>query len=217
MFSFPLYIYFIGISFLFSLTVYLSRRQTPLYLLLFPPFLLLTLTVEIIGASLSHRQQPNVWLYNFFTVFEFCFYLLLVSFIISNHKMKRILRYTLLLYAAAASYNIIFIQRIGAFHTFTYSIGCLLIVAACVYYFFELFKMPQAIKLTNTPAFWICSGLLFFYCCGFPLFGMFNFLRGISNLIIKNFYAIIIILNIFLYSLFTIAFLCRLKTRKYIS
>lgn len=217
MFSFPLYIYFIAISFLFSLTVYLNRQQTPLYLLLFPPFLITTLTVEIIGASLSDRQQSNVWLYNFFTVFEFCFYLLLVSFIINNYKMKLILRYTSLVYAVAASANIIFVQRIGAFHTVTYSIGCLLIVAACVYYFFELFKRPKAIKLKNTPAFWICSGLLFFYCCGFPLFGMFNFLSGISNLIIKNFYAIIIILNIFLYSLFTIAFLCRLKTRKYIS
>lgn len=217
MFSFPLYIYFIAISFLFSLTVYLNRQQTPLYLLLFPPFLITTLIIEVIGARLSDRQQSNVWLYNFFTVLEFCFYLLLVSFIISNHKMKLILRYTLVLYAVTASCNIIFIQRISAFHTVTYSIGCLLIVAACVYYFFELFKIPQAIKLKNTPAFWICSGLLFFYCCGFPLFGMFNFLSGISKLIIKNFYAIIIILNIFLYSLFTIAFLCRLKTRKYIS
>lgn len=217
MLSFPLYIYFIAISFLVSLTVYLNRRQTPLYLLLFPPFLITTLTVEIIGARLSDRQQPNVWLYNFFTVFEFCFYLLLVSFIIGNHKMKLVLRYTLLLYAMAASGNIIFIQRIGAFHTVTYSIGCLLIVAACVYYFFELFKIPQAIKLKNTPAFWICSGLLFFYCCGFPLYGLTNFLSSISALVIKNFYAIIIILNIFLYSLFTIAFLCRLKTRKYIS
>ena len=217
MLSFPLYIYFIAISLLVSLTVYLNRRQTPLYLLLFPPFLITTLTVEIIGARLSDRQQPNVWLYNFFTVFEFCFYLLLVSFIISSHKMKLLLRYALLLYAVAASGNIIFIQRNGAFHTVTYSIGCLLIVAACVYYFFELFKIPQAIKLKNTPAFWICSGLLFFYCCGFPLYGLTNFLSSISTLVIKNFYAIIIILNIFLYSLFTIAFLCRLKTRKYIS
>lgn len=216
MFPLPLYIYFIAISFLFSLTVYIKSNRTPSYLLYFPPFLIITLTIEVIGILLSHRHQPNVWLYNFFTVFEFCFYLLLVSFVISNRKMKRVLRFTSLLYAVAASYNIIFIQRLTAFHTFTYSIGCLLIVAACVYYFFELFKMPQAIQLKSSPAFWICSGLLFFYCCGFPLYGMFNFLSGISNLIIKNFYAIIIILNIFLYSLFSIAFLCRLKTRKYI-
>ena len=217
MLSLPLYIYFIAISFLVSLTVYLNRRQTPLYLLLFPPFLITTLTVEIIGARLSDRQQPNVWLYNFFTVFEFCFYLLLVSFIIGNHKMKLVLRYTLLLYAMAASGNIIFIQRIGAFHTVTYSIGCLLIVAACVYYFFELFKIPQAIKLKNTPAFWICSGLLFFYSCGYPLFAVTNFFAAPTNVFIQNYNSISSLLNILLYSSFIIASLCRIRTRKFSS
>ncbi len=120
-----------------------------------------------------------------------------------------------MLYILIAVTNILFIQKIKAFHTVTYAFGCLLIVAACIYYFFELFKIPKSVELKKNPAFWICSGLLFFYCCGFPLFGMFNFLSDISKLIIKNFYNIITILNIFLYTLFTIAFLCRLKIRKY--
>ena len=131
--------------------------------------------------------------------------------------MKKIIRITLLLYMVIAVNNIIFIQKMKSFHTVTYALGCLLIVIFCIYYFFELFKLSQSVKLKNNPAFWICSGLLFFYCCGFPLFGMFNFLAGISKLIINNFHSIIIILNCFLYTLFTIAFLCRIKTRKYIS
>lgn len=213
---FPPYIYFIAISFLASCSVYTFRGPTPFYLKAFPPYLLATLIAESVASYFSSIQRNNLALYNFFTVFEFCFYLWAISYIIENRVARIVMRTVMVLYAIGSVINIIFIQKMMAFHTFTYAIGCLLIVAACVYYFFELFKKPKSVKLINTPAFWICSGLLFFYCCGFPLYGLTNFLIDISTMILKNFKAIITILNIFLYSIFTIAFLCRLKTRKYI-
>jgi len=211
----PLYVYFIAISFLASLSVYSTSKTAYSYLKLFPPFLLATIIIESFGSYLASIRTPNVALYNFFSVFEFSFYFYIISHIVSAKQMKKAVIITLILYGLIALINIIFIQKLETFHTVTYAFGCLLIVAACVYYFFELFKLPKAVNLRNNPAFWICSGLLFFYCCGFPLFGLTNFLSGISKLIIRNFYNIIVILNIFLYSLFTVAFLCRLKIRKY--
>jgi hypothetical protein len=212
----PPYVYFIAISFFASLST-LYVKESPLYLKLFSPFLLATLIVESVGAYLPSVDEPNVWLYNFFTVIEFAFYLLVISLIVTDQKWKRIIRVLLMLYVSAAVINILFIQRMQAFHTVTYALGCLLIVFVCIYYFLELFKHPKSVRLSSNPAFWLCSGLLFFYCCGFPLYGLTNFISGISRLIIKNFFAIIVILNCFLYALFTIAFLCRLKIRKYIS
>ena len=212
----PLYVYFIFISFLASLSVYSASNTLYSYLRFFPPFLFTTIIVEFLGTYLASARRSNLSLYNFFSVFEFCFYFFVISLIISNKKMKKAVIVAMAMYFVIAITNIIFIQKLKAFHTVTYAFGCLVIVAACVYYFFELFKLPKSVKLKNNPAFWICSGLLFFYCCGFPLYGMFNFLSGISRLIIRNFYSIIVILNIFLYSLFTIGFLCRLKVRKYI-
>ena len=79
---FPPYVYFIAISFLASLTA-LFVKPSPFYLKLFPPFLLATLVVESVGAYLPSIDKPNVWLYNFFTVIEFCFYLLVISLIIT--------------------------------------------------------------------------------------------------------------------------------------
>ena len=210
----PLYAYFIAISFLVSCTVYFYKG-VPFYLKLFPPYLLSTLIAESMGSYYYSIQKNNLAIYNFFTVVEFCFYLWVLGELAINKKAKMIMKISVVLYAVAAVANIIFIQKMAAFHTVTYAIGCLLVVAGCVYYFLELFRFPKSIKLVNTPAFWICSGLLFFYCCGFPLYGFTNMLSGISLMIIENFMAIITILNIFLYSLFTIAFLCRLKTRKY--
>lgn len=211
----PIYLYFMVASFIASVTVYFGSSSAPKYLKLFPPFLILTIAVELIGTYLLSIGRFNVSLYNFFTAFEFAFYLYIIKLVITNSVVKKIITYVTILYLLCAVANIVFIQKMKVFHTVTYAFGCLLIVAACVYYFLELFKISQPVKLINNPAFWICSGLLFFYCCGFPLYGMFNFLTGISKLIISNFYNIVLILNVFLYTLFTIAFLCRLKVRKY--
>ena len=211
-----LYLCIVAISLLASLTFYFTSKSPDTYLKLFSPFLLITLLVELLGTYHSIINQNNLILYNFFTVFEFCFYLWVISLIISNKKVKKIIRFTLLIYVFSAIMNILFIQKMKMFHTVTYSLGCLLIVSFCIYYFLELFRLPKSVKLKNDPAFWICSGLLFYYCCGFPLFGLINFVNGLPRLIIKNFQTIVTIMNIFLYSLFTIAFLCRIKTRKYI-
>ena len=207
-------VYIITLCFLVSLSVYFKLDPSYLYLKLFPPFLLATILVEIWGLYLGSIGKNNLTLYNFFTAFEFCFYLWVISFIINQKKVKGIIRVTVILYVFAAVSNILFIQKMKTFHTVTYSLGCLLIVSFCIYYFFELFRLPKSVKLKNNPAFWICSGLLFFYCCGFPLYGLINYWSDISKLILKNFDKILTILNIFLYSLFTIAFLC-MRTRKY--
>ena len=210
-----LYLCIVAISFLASLTVYFTPKSPDIYVKLFSPFLLITLLVELLGIYHPIIKQNNLVLYNFFTVFEFCFYLWVISLIISNMKMKKIIRVTLVIYAFTAITNILFIQKMKMFHTVTYSLGCLLIVSFCIYYFLELFRLPKSVKLKNDPAFWLCSGLLFYYCCGFPLFGLINFVNALPRLIIKNFQTIVTIMNILLYSLFTIAFLCRIKTRKY--
>src|ERR1700687_2774814 len=98
----PLYFYFIGTSFLVSLTVYFMPRTRYSYLRLFPPFLLATLIAEFLGSYLWFMKKNNVALYNFFTVFEFCFYFWIISFIIRNKRMKKIIRITIPVYALTA-------------------------------------------------------------------------------------------------------------------
>ncbi len=209
------YMLFIAISFLVSLLVYFRKELFYTYLRFFPPFLLLTLLVELIASYRAYSGKHNIVLYNFFSVSWICFYLLIISLIISRASVKKIIWVTTAVYTLAALINILFIQKIETLNTVTYSLGCLLIVVFCMYYFFELFRFPKSVNLKNNPAFWICSGLLFFCCCGFPLYGFINFWATIP-FIVKSFKYIVAILNIFLYSLFTIAFLC-VRTRKYTS
>jgi hypothetical protein len=209
----PIYIYLIALSFIVALFIYKTPPYP--YLKLFPPFLFATLVAEVTGSYLWSIKKNNNFIYNFFTVIEFCFYMFLLSLIINNLKAKKYIRVCAIFYALISVSNIIFFQGMKMFHTITYSLGCLLIVAVCIYYFLELFRSPKAIKLSKDPAFWICSGLLFFYCCGFPLYAFINFWARFKWMT-YSFENIFTILNIFLYSLFTIAFLCN-KTRNYIS
>jgi hypothetical protein len=209
----PVYFYFIALSFIVSLIVYSSPGHS--YLKIFPPFLLATLAAEFAGSYLMYIHEPNTFIYNFFTAIEFVFYMFLVSLIIKNGKVKKIIRWCSLLYAIVSIGNILFFQGMEKFHTVTYSLGCLVIVIICIYYFLEIFSSPRSMKLSTDPAFWICSGLLFFYCCGFPLYAFLNFWAGFRWMR-KSFTDIVDILNIFLYSLFIISFLCS-RTRKYIS
>lgn len=213
----PVYVWFVLLSFLASLTVYFIPGKNEGYLKLFPPFLFATLLVEVISNYIQSLGKPNISWYNVFTVVEFCFYLWIMRLLIRNEKVRRAILWPLILYPVAAAANIIFLLRENEFHSVTYSIGCLLIVSFCIYYFLELFRLPKSVELKNNPSFWICSGLLFFYCCGFPMYGFINYLAKVTPIIIENFYTIYTILNIFLYSLFAIAFLCRIKARKYIS
>jgi hypothetical protein len=214
--EFPIYMYVILLAILASTSVYF-QRQRPLYLTIFPVFLVITLIMEGVGIYLWYHRLENLVVYNWFTAFEFCFYLFVLSKIIQKSKAKRITRLVLLLYAAGTIINLLFFQGKGGFHSITYSIGCLLIVAACIYYFLELFRLPRYVNLAKEPPFWICSGLLFYYCCSFPLLGLVNFIGSFPRVIIDNLDFFLTLMNVLLYSLFTIAFLCRIKTRKYIS
>ena len=210
------YLLSIIISFLASLSVYFQRKDDA-YLRLFPPFLFITLMVECTSRFNLMNEHANHAMYNFFAVLEFSFYFFILGEIIKNSRVKRFIKFVIGLFALLALGNIIFIQKIYGFPALNFAFGCFLIVIICIYYFFELFQLSHSVTLTRQPGFWICSGLLFFYCCSFPLFGPINLVKALPPIILQNLVVIINILNVLLYSSFTIAFLCRLRTRKSMS
>jgi hypothetical protein len=205
----------IVVSFLASLSIYFQRKND-LYLRLFPPFLLLTLLVEVVSQGLVKRSYITP-MYNIFSIIEFSFYLFVLGEIVKNVRAKRLIKYIIWIFGILALGNIMFFQKISGFPSLNHAAGCLLIVAISIYYFFELFQISQSVALVRQPSFWICSGLLFFYCCSFPIFTAINLLRTLPPFTIKTLVTIVNILNVLLYSSFTIAFLCRLRTRKSMS
>jgi len=208
-----IYITMIIISFLTSLTAYF-QKDAKRYLRLFPILLFATIIVELgarwLQVHKSSRLAPYI-LYNSFACIEFLFYMYAVREIIRSVRLKKIIFFAACIFLLLGIFNILFIQKTTSFNSITYAIGCLLIAVSCFYYFFELFQQSYSVTLVRQPAFWICAGLLFYYTCSFPIYGLLNFLS--SKPIMKNIQVIIILLNVFLYSSFTIAFLCRVRVR----
>ncbi len=210
--NFLVTVYFEFICLMFSLTLYF-RRGIPLYLKLFPPFLVITLVIEIVRWILKGKGVDTSLMYFLFIAFEFVLYLYMLYLIIRRTRAKKIILSMAFIYPVLALLSI-FIFEVNVFPSISYSIGCLLIVGVCIYYFFELFRYPSSISLLREPAFWICTGLLFFYICSFPLFGLYRLLYSASSTIMNNISTILDVMNVFLYTFFTTAFLCGIRIRK---
>ena len=203
----------VSISFILSCFL-VFKSSIPIYIKAFTPFLLLSITIEFIASWIIKNGHSSILLYNFLSTFECCFYLWILSSIVRSKMLKKIIFKIIILYPVMVLADIYFIQQKGNFHSISYAFGCLLIIFFSIAYFYELFAKPQATRLSNEPAFWICSGLLFFYSVSFPLFVSANLIKSFPHILSNNMQIILIILNVFLYSLFSIAFLCKIQIRK---
>ncbi|WP_152269709.1 hypothetical protein [Agriterribacter humi] len=208
-----IYIWLILLGSITGALVYFKKGM-PVFLRAFPVYLLTTFIIEFIGGWRSDKGLTTVSLYNVFTTIEFVFYFWMLRYMINNRFAKKVLLHSLWLYPILVTLNKLFLQKGPQFHTITFSIGGFLIVMATITYFFELFQLNKPVNLTREPPFWICSGLLFFYACTFPVYALINFFQDPSNIIIKNIAFVFAIVNILLYSSFIIASLCRIRIRK---
>jgi hypothetical protein len=204
------------LCFIASLTNYLNKNA-PLYLKLFPVFLLQVLICEYIGVQMASHQQNNLFFYSITSVVEFMFYFFFFYSVYRSSKAKRTVLILMAVYLVGALVNIFYIQGRKVFHTYSFMVGCLLVIAGSIYYFLQLFRNPQQGSIMREPAFWITSALLFYFGCVLPIYGIVNYISTLSNTLNVVLVFILKFMNILLYSLFTLAFLCKVNFRKYIS
>ena len=180
-------------------------------------FLLLTVLVEIVGYVFSSKGMKiyNHLLFNNFFCIEFCFYLWIISRIVSNTRLKKLILIINVLFTISFIINNIWGQGKGlGFPSISYAVGSILIIFGGLVYFYELFQKVNDIPLFQQPAFWVCSAIIFYYTATFPVFGLVNFLGAYPRIIRNNIAIFIDVLNIFLYSLLSIAFVCQSIIRK---
>src|ERR1700761_930193 len=162
---------FLAIAILASGTLYFQRPSPP-YLKLLAVFLVVNLIVESIEDYMALRAMNTLVLNNITTTVSFACYMFILREIVLRPKAKKVFLYFLIFYPIISLLNIFLVQKIAVFNTMTFSLGCLVVVSMCVYYFLELFQSSRSVNLLRQPAFWICSGLAFHYACSFPLLGL---------------------------------------------
>ena len=209
----PVYIIMIFVSFVFSLFGLLVKENR-LILRFFPVFLFVTLLIEYYSWKLSESGKNNIIIYNFFTLAEFIFYLFFLKQVIAKFYRGVNISVIIIVYTVLAGINIFFIQGVKTFHTYTYLLGCLLIVIFCIIYFYHLFRSLRSDSLAKESSFWIITALLFFYACSLPILGITNFMTGIPSRYYKIMLFTLDFSNVLLYVLFTVGFICKINFRK---
>jgi hypothetical protein len=216
---YSLFDYILTTILIISLSVYF-QKSTPLYLKIFPVYFLGALTAALREEWLGQHGQYNTGVANVWGIIEFCFFFFVLREIIVGVKIKRIILFVSIVFALFAFINIFFIQKNVGFNPVNFTIGCLITVLACIYYFIELFQKTEAESLSRLPAFWIASGILFNTILSFPLFALITFLQistkvnKATQLLYRNIDSIVNITVLLTMLLFAIGFLCRFRIRK---
>jgi hypothetical protein len=209
---YSLFDYTLTIVFIISL-LGLIQQPSPVYLKIFPVYFLGALAVGLRVEWLYRHRQYNTGVVNVWGIIEFCFFFFVLREIIVNIKIQRIISFVSIAFALFAFINIFFIQQNVGFNPVNFTIGCLITVLACMYYFIELFQKTEAQSLSRLPAFWIASGILFSTIVSFPEFALLAFLK-VSTKVNSAMQYIDNITLVLTDLLFAIAFLCRIKIRK---
>lgn len=207
--AFYIYITILAISFLTSITEYFKKEKLQ-YLVYFPPFLLITLVVEIIGRVTAVKGINNGPLYNIFLPSEYLFYFFTLHNIIQNHRYKKYILYACTIHSIFTLTSLL-LDGLYVFPTLIYSFGAILILVFCALYFYQLIELPVFPKPTQEPSFWIVCGLLIFYGGTLPIWATTNLAHNFSESVLKIEIFILMALNCILYSFFVIAFLSKVK------
>jgi hypothetical protein len=211
------------VIFLISLAVY-AQKPLPLYLRLFPVYFFLLLITDLALEYTQARGMHNNIILNTTGIAEFSFYFFVVRNVIENKKVKKYISYTTLIFLVFATVNLCFIQHNDLFNPINFVIGTFITVIFCIYYYFELFRKTEAESLARLTSFWIVSGILFNVVLVFPIFALLSFMdtlskvnRKTSLIVFDNIDAIFNIISILTYILYSIGFICRIRTSKSIS
>lgn len=209
--------------FLISLSVF-ARKPVPLYLKTFPVYFFLLMIEDLAIEYTMARGVHNTIILNASGIAEFSFYYFVIRSVIVNKTVKKRIFYSTIVYAVFAVINLFFIQRNDLFNPINFTIGTVIAVIFCIYYFFELFQKTETQLLSRLTSFWIVSGILFNVVLIFPIFALLSFMDQLSKanqktslIIFNNIDAIFNIISILTYILYSIGFLCRIRTSKSIS
>lgn len=197
----------------FSLFLY-SQANVEKYLRYFPPFLFFVLAIEMLGAFLQSRHQNNTLLYNLYSIFEFEFYLYFYFQLFLSDSVRKGIRVALIVFPPICLMDIFLIQGQHTFHTYTFTLGSVIIDVAGIMYFFQLFMSKTKVELVKHPAFWINAGLIFFFTTSMSFLSVINYVSTLPKSITLELLKMLVLVNTLKYITFIIAILCRVNFRR---
>lgn len=157
----------------------------------------------------------NTWLYN---IYSFVAILIFGKFylkIVNRKSSKNVIKIAILLYAI---FTIIYFLISGTFFIkslpYNVFLETFMVLVFVILYYKQLLSSDKVLLFYKLPVFYISSGLLLYYLCTAPLFTFDSYFYEVNKSFIQFRHVYMFIINIFLYSCFTFAFLYTIQFKK---
>ncbi|GAB3908630.1 hypothetical protein GCM10028803_44620 [Larkinella knui] len=176
--------------------------------------LYVTCVVEGIGYYHLKMVKNSNFIYHFYQPIEYMLVALFFLNTINSVSVKKWIGRSIPGFLLVCVLNTLFFQKLNSPNSTSFMVESALLILWSGIYFFELFKGNTEEKIWAIPEFWISTGVLFFYAGTFFLMGLLNYLYKVDMGLAKKLYVINHILNILLYSLYTVGFICKARQMK---
>ncbi|SDL71078.1 hypothetical protein SAMN04488084_102198 [Pedobacter antarcticus] len=196
-------------------TCFIFNEKQPAWWI-FYGYIFLTCIVEFTGIHLRLQKLPNMTVYNIFLIPEgivisYFFYSLYQKY---TNKIKWLIAWIgiFLIFWIAETLS----DSFQGFAFNTSSFISISFVLASLYYYYLILKDPNFEKLGSYAPFWWVNGVLFYYFGTTAINIFFDYLLqdNIYTFPHSIRYNVIKIVNVFLYSCWSYAFICRYHQRK---
>jgi hypothetical protein len=187
---------------------------------IFSLFLILTFVTEIFAilwGQYLHKvfSQPypnnNLWIYNGSYLIRYSLLLLFYYKMLNSAGIKKVLQFVGFGIIVFGVLEFTIIQSPDVMNQYTLILSNTFGILITLLYFRQILRDPRVISLVRSPVFWITLAT-FVYCAGcLPYFIFFNLAVQKSIDLALVLLKILSALNIFLYTFYLIAFLCRPK------
>jgi len=216
--KFIYYLYFIPLLVGAMVSWRTFKTSWPRFFQLFSLFLTGTLLMELFAVSWKfwlHKTgwwslpKSNLWIYNLYYIPQYLLYYIFLYKATGEEKPpKKVFQAICLLTIVGGLCNLLFIQGLQMLDTYTIIIGSLGVIFFCLNYLrLESWQFDQR-KPVRDPGLWIVAGALLFHLAALPYFVCINYLSGSNIKLALTLFTIILFLNILMYSMYLIAFLC---------
>jgi hypothetical protein len=177
-------------------------------------YLIITSVKELACSYLAFKHANNLFLYNSFGIIEYVLLPLMFQHKLANGKLKNSIKYIIGGVFLVYLINIIFIQGLYTFNSYTIIFGRIGLIFITLTFFFELLQKVETTSLYREPMLWISTGILFYSVGSFLIHGLYDLQLHFSQDLSIKIWAINSVLNLMLNILYSIAFLCLPKSLK---
>lgn len=209
-----IYLVPLTISAIVSLRAFTLRW--PLHFKVFSTFLVLTLLIEVSAIAWKWVLAPkwqyspsNMWIYNGFVVVRYLYIAIFYHMALQYTRLKIVLVGSSFALALYALLNYFFVQGPHNVNTFTIIPANTLIILVVLIFFHQALNEDRVIKLGTSSEIWISLGTFLYYSGTLPFFIFFNYLIEVNSPLLRSYLYINDLLNVTMYTVYSIAFLCK--------